>query len=103
MPLGTNAPKLWPALPVNLRLDGVLGQAVRPHFFVISLPVMVPTTRWMLRMGRSAWTRSPRSMAGSQMFEQPRHVERLFEAVVLVNLPVAADFRPDFRLIKNVA
>ena len=51
---------------VELELDRVFGQAVRPVRFVISLPVIVPTTRFTLRMGNSARTFSPRSMAGSQ-------------------------------------
>src|ERR1035437_2222947 len=34
--------------------------------------------------------------------QQPRHVERLFNAVILVNLPVAHDLRPDIRPMQNV-
>ena len=35
-----------------------------PKRRVTSLPVMVPTTRWTLRIGRLASTRAPRSIAG---------------------------------------
>ena len=33
--------------------------------------------------------------------QQLRHVERFLDAVILVNLPVAADFRPGFGLVQN--
>src|ERR1035441_8557036 len=42
------------------------GNPSAPHRRVISLPTMVPTTRWTLRMGRKASTFSLRSMAGAQ-------------------------------------
>jgi len=34
-------------------------------------------------------------------FQQLRHIKRFLDAVVLVNLPVAADFRADFGLVQN--
>src|SRR5579875_3464315 len=35
--------------------------------------------------------------------EQRRHVERLLEAVILIDLPVAPHLRPEVRLIQNIA
>ena len=43
------------------------GRPAGPHFFVTSLPVMVPTTRLTLRIGSVASTFVPRSIAGRQM------------------------------------
>ena len=54
MPFGMNAPKLWPAEPLNLIWMVSSGRPAAPHFFVTSLPVMVPTTRLTLRIGSSA-------------------------------------------------
>ena len=51
MPFGMNAPKLWPAEPLNLIWMVSSGRPAAPHFFVTSLPVMVPTTRLTLRTG----------------------------------------------------
>ena len=67
MPRGMNAPKLWPARALELQIGSCprAGPSA-PCFFVISLPVMVPTTRLTLRIGSSATTFSPRSIAGSQ-------------------------------------
>ena len=41
------------------------GSPSGPYFRVISLPVMVPTTRLTLRIGIDASTFSPREIAGS--------------------------------------
>ena len=65
MPFGMNAPKLWPAEPLNLIWMVSSGRPAAPHFFVTSLPVIVPTTRLTLRTGTSADTFSPRAIAGS--------------------------------------
>ncbi len=64
MPGGMNAPKLWPAEPLKRMRMVSSGSPCGPYFRVISLPVIVPTTRFTLRIGSSARTRSPRSMAG---------------------------------------
>jgi len=64
MPLGMKAPKLCPADPLKWSRMVSSGSPADPHFRVTSLPVIVPTTRWMLRMGSSAATFSPRSIAG---------------------------------------
>ena len=54
-----------------------------PCFFVTSLPTMVPTTRFDVADRQVGMDLSPRSMAGSQMLEQLRDVERFLEAMVL--------------------
>ena len=73
MPLGMKAPKLCPADPLKWSRMVSSGSPADPHFRVTSLPVIVPTTRWMFRMGSYATTFSPRSIAGWQM---PRSVVR---------------------------
>ena len=86
MPRGTKAPKLWPAEPCELELDRVVGQARRRRSLrVSSLPRIVPTVRLTLRIGRSSSTGSPRSRAGAASGSERRHVERLVEAVVLLD------------------
>ena len=67
MPRGMNAPKLWPAEPLKRMRIVSSGRPAAPYLRVISLPVIVPTTRCTLRIGSSALTRSPRSIAGLQM------------------------------------
>ena len=64
MPGGMNAPKLWPAEPRKCRRIVSSGRPFAPYLRVISLPVIVPTTRLTLRIGSSATTSSPRSIAG---------------------------------------
>jgi hypothetical protein len=59
MPLGTNAPKLWPAEPLEVMSmvsSGRPGAAVR---LVTSWPSIVPTVRLTLRIGNSSLTFSP--------------------------------------------
>ena len=52
---------------LEMDADRVVGQGLAvPYRRVISLPTIVPTTRLTLRIGSSARTVSPRSMAGSQ-------------------------------------
>ena len=68
MPFGMNAPKLWPADPLNLIWMVSSGSPAAPCFFVTSLPVMVPTTRFTLRTSSFGLTFSPRSIAGLQRF-----------------------------------
>ena len=63
-----NAPKLWPALPVKWISMVSSGSPSAPHRRVISLPTIVPTTRWTLRIGSMASTFSFRSTAGAQSF-----------------------------------
>ena len=83
-PCGMNAPKLWPAEPLNLQLDRVLGQALgAPAACVISLPVIVPTTRLTLRIGSSAVDLLAALDRRLAELEQRRDVERLLEAVIL--------------------
>jgi hypothetical protein len=60
------APKLWPAEPLKRMRMVSSGRPFAPCFFVTSWLVMVPTTRLTLRMGSSATTFSPRSIAGLQ-------------------------------------
>ena len=53
-PCGMNAPKLWPAQPLKWSWIVSSGRPFAPHLRVISLPVIVPTTRLTLRIGSSA-------------------------------------------------
>ena len=103
MPLGMNAPKLCPALPLKWISMVSSGKPSAPQRRVISLPTIVPTTRWTLRMGRTASTFSLRSMAGAQSLQQDGVVERLLEAVVLRDLAEAAHVGRHFRLVQNLA
>ena len=104
MPRGMNAPKLWPAEPLNLNLDRVLGQARRRRTCcVISLPVIVPTTRLTLRIGSSARDLLAALDRRLAQLEQRRDVQRLVEAVILLDLAEAADLRCRRRLIQDVA
>ena len=60
MPRGTNAPKLWPAEPVNFSLIVSSGKSFGAVCFrVTSYPSMVPTVRFTFRIGRSSETRRP--------------------------------------------
>ena len=67
-----------------------------------SLPVIVPTTRSVLWIGRFG----PHFLAAFQrrfaQVEQHPHVERLFNPVILRNLAVTAHVRRHFRLIQNL-
>ena len=63
---------------------------------MISLPAMVPTTRFTLMIGKfgaNFFAALDRRFAD---LEQLGHVQRLFEAMVLVLLAEAAHFRPGF-------
>jgi len=83
MPLGMNAPKLWPALPVSLRLIVSSGQVrVGPHFFVTSLPVMVADDAVDVadrQVGVDALAAFDGGLADVQ---QPGHVEAPCQCVV---------------------
>ena len=79
------------------------GRPFAPCFLVISLPVMVPTTRLTLRIGKLGddfFAAFDRRLAD---VEELRDVERLVDAVVLLDLAEAADLRTDFGLIEDVA
>ena len=86
MPFGTNAPKLWPADPLNLIWMVSSGRPAAPYFFVTSLPVMVPTTRLTLRIGSSAVDLLAALDRRLAQAEQRGDVERLVEAVILADL-----------------
>ena len=60
------APKLCPAEPWKRRRIVSSGSPSAPHLFVISLPSIVPTTRFRLRIGSVAVTGVPFSRAGRQ-------------------------------------
>ena len=82
MPRGTKAPKLWPAEPSKLSEMVPSGSPAPPWRLVTSEPSMVPTARWMLRMGRSRRDRpalADRRAAGLDQLA----VEGRVEAVVL--------------------
>ena len=64
MPGGMKAPKLCPADPWKVSRMVSSGSPSGPQRRVTSLPVMVPTTRFTLRMGTTASTFFPCSMAG---------------------------------------
>jgi hypothetical protein len=66
MPCGMKAPKLWPAEPWNRITMVSSGSPAAPYFFDLAVASMVPTTRFTLRIGSSATTFSPRSIAGRQ-------------------------------------
>ena len=65
MPRGMKAPNDWPAEPWKRKVTVPGGRPAAPWRRVSSEPVMVPTTRLVLRMGRVASTLSPRASAGS--------------------------------------
>ncbi len=83
MPLGMKAPKLWPALPLKCSLMVSSGRPSGPKRRVSSLPVIVPTTRFVLLIGRVAHRLSRRAERRLAEFQQQLLVERLFQAVVL--------------------
>ena len=58
-PRGTNAPKLWPAEPVNWMRIVSSGRPSPPYRRVISYPSIVPTVRLALRIGRCIVDRLP--------------------------------------------
>ena len=88
---------------VELELNRVLGRPFGPHLRVTSLPTIVPTTRCTLRIGRLGADLLAALDGRLAQVEQHRHVERLLQTVILVNLAIAPDLRPDFRLVQNVA
>ena len=75
MPRGTNAPKLLPADPTEVDLDGVIGQALAAVDDLRDLvaPSMVPTVRLTLRMGMVAddTGRAVLQCAGRAQLDQP--------------------------------
>lgn len=75
--------------------DGVLGNPLAPYLRVTSLPVMVPTAAMDVLdgdLGDNLFTLLDGRLAG---FEQGREVERLVQAVVLLDLAEATDFGSD--------
>ena len=64
MPRGMNAPKLWPAEPVNVILIVSSGSPAAPYRLVTSEPSIVPTVRSALRMNAVISTGVPCSSAG---------------------------------------
>ena len=97
MPRGMNAPKLWPALPVNLRWIVSSGRpfgAVLLRHFAADDGADDAVDVADGQVGVDALAAFDGRLAN---VEQPRHVQRLFQAVVLVNLAVTADFRPGLR------
>ena len=79
-----NAPKLWPALPLNS--DGSCppaGRSARASC-VISLPVIVPTTRLTLLIGKFGADLLAALDGRLADVEQLRHVQRFLQAVILV-------------------
>ncbi len=47
------ASKLWPAAPLNLKRIVSSGRPPPPYLRLISLPRIVPTVRWTLRISRA--------------------------------------------------
>jgi len=66
IPLDRNAPKDWPAEPVNRIVIVSGGNPSSPYLRAMWLDNMVPAVRFTFRIGRSSVTFSPRSMAGLQ-------------------------------------
>ena len=66
MPLGRNAPKLCPALPVKRMRIVLSGRPSSPWRSDTAEPSMVPTVRFTLRIGSASSTGSMFSIAGRQ-------------------------------------
>src|ERR1035438_4394989 len=82
-------------------MDGVLRQAVRAPFLRdLAADDGADNTVDVAdgQVGMDAFAAFDGRLADVQ---QPCHVERLFNAVILVNLPVAHDLRPDIRPMQN--
>ena len=67
MPEGTNAPKLWPAAPVNVTRMVSVGSPRPPKRRVTSEPSSVPAVRSVLRMGSAISTGACDSSAAVAM------------------------------------
>ena len=70
MPRDRNAPNDCPAEPVNLIVDGILRQPLKPVLLRDSLESIVPTVRFTFLIGRSSVTFFRCSIAGLAQFDQ---------------------------------
>src|SRR5436305_5993694 len=82
MPRGMKAPKDCPAEPLKWKWMVSSGNPAGPWRRVTSLPVMVPTTRLVLRMGSVARTgfntnRVVGTMTGSEVTRSEEHTSEL--------------------------
>ncbi len=103
IPRGRNAPKLWPAEPVNLSWIVSSGSPAPPYRRVSSLPedradgAVDVADRQLERDRLAPLERRPACR------EQRRHVERLLEPVILVADLADGDVRPDVGPVEDLA
>jgi hypothetical protein len=64
MPWARNAPKLWPADPLNVTDIVLSGKPSLPYFFATVPDSIAPTERSVLVMGKSSSTGIALSIAG---------------------------------------
>ena len=103
IPRGTNAPKLWPAEPLNLSWIVSSGSPAAPWRRVSSLPRIVPTVRLMLRIGSSSDDRLAPLQGRLASRDQRRPVERRLEPVILVADLADGDVRAHVGPVEDLA